>query len=53
MLDIKFIRENETKVKERLALRGKSYDEEIAAALALTPWRWTISASRSSWKWKV
>lgn len=35
MLDIKFIRENEEKVRERLALRGKSYDEEVAAALAL------------------
>ena len=35
MLDIKFIRENADKVRERLALRGKSYDEEVAAALAL------------------
>ena len=35
MLDIKFIRENVDKVRERLALRGKSYDEEVAAALAL------------------
>ena len=35
MLDIKFIRDNADKVRERLALRGKSYDEEVAAALAL------------------
>ena len=35
MLDIKFIRENTEKVKERLALRGKSYDEEVAEAIRL------------------
>ena len=35
MLDVKFIRENTEKCKTRLAMRGKSYDEEIDTALAL------------------
>ena len=35
MLDIKFIRENTAKVKERLALRGASYDAAVDEALAL------------------
>ena len=35
MLDVKFIRENTEKVKTRLAMRGKSYDEEIDSILAL------------------
>lgn len=35
MLNIKFIRENTEKCKERLALRGKRYDEEIDQILAL------------------
>lgn len=35
MLDVKFIRENTAKCKERLALRGKSYDAEIDQILAL------------------
>ena len=35
MLDIKFIRENEAKCKERLALRGTNYDEAIDQAIAL------------------
>ena len=35
MLDVKFIRENVEKCKTRLAMRGKSYDEEIDAVLAL------------------
>ena len=35
MLDLKFIRENTAKVKERLALRGTSYDADIDEAIAL------------------
>ena len=35
MLDVKYLRENTEKCKTRLAMRGKSYDEEIDAALAL------------------
>ncbi|MGN1030332.1 MAG: serine--tRNA ligase, partial [Butyricicoccaceae bacterium] len=35
MLDVKVIRENTEKVKTRLAMRGKSYDEEIDTILAL------------------
>ena len=35
MLDVKFIRENTEKCKTRLAMRGKSYDEEIDTILAL------------------
>ena len=35
MLDIRFIRENTAKVKERLALRGTNYDDAVDQALAL------------------
>lgn len=35
MLDIKFIRENTAKAKERLALRGTNYDAAIDEAIAL------------------
>lgn len=35
MLDVKFIQENIEKCKKRLALRGKSYDEEIDQILML------------------
>ena len=35
MLDVRFIRENTAKCKERLAMRGKSYDAEIDQILAL------------------
>lgn len=34
MLDVKFIRDNTEKCKQRLALRGKNYDEEIDKILS-------------------
>lgn len=42
MLDIKAIRENTAKVKERLALRGTSYDASIDEAIQLDDKRKTI-----------
>ncbi len=44
MLDVKMIRENTEKCKERLALRGKSYDAEIDQILALDDRRKEIIA---------
>lgn len=50
MLDVKFIRENTEKVKTRLALRGKSYDEEVDAILALDQQRRDIIGRVESMK---
>lgn len=45
MLDVKWLRENEAKARERLALRGKSYEEEISAILELDDKRREIIAT--------
>ena len=50
MLDVKFIRENTAKVKTRLAMRGKSYDEEIDQILALDDERRAIIGKVESQK---
>lgn len=50
MLDVKFIRENTAKVKTRLAMRGKSYDEEIDQILALDDERRVIIGKVESQK---
>ena len=50
MLDIKFIRENTAKCKERLALRGTNYDEAIDQALALDDKRKAIIGEVESLK---
>lgn len=50
MLDVKFIRENEALCKERLAKRGKSYDEEIDLILALDQRRRDIIGKVESMK---
>ncbi|MGN1029964.1 MAG: serine--tRNA ligase, partial [Butyricicoccaceae bacterium] len=50
MLDVRFIRENTEKVKTRLAMRGKSYDEEIDQILALDDERRAIIGKVESQK---
>lgn len=50
MLDVKFIRENVEKCKTRLAMRGKSYDAEIDAVLALDEKRRNIIGKVESMK---
>ena len=50
MLDVKFIRENTELCKTRLAMRGKSYDEEIDAVLSLDQQRRDIIGKVESMK---
>ncbi len=50
MLDVKVIRENAEQVKTRLAMRGKSYDEEIDQILALDQQRRDIIGRVESMK---
>lgn len=50
MLDVKFIRENTEKVKTRLAMRGKNYDEEVDQILALDEERRAIIGKVESQK---